>query len=163
MRFAKRILPALFLLMACGDAPAQEQFPGAGPLGVWQQSQQMQRDYIELLKKQTAAEENNLSLRLNLGRAYHWLALSHEEDALIEGEKTFKQILAREPDNAVGIASAGALCGLKIAYRLIPDDQIGPTAIQSAAALDRAVNLAPDSIEVRMVLRLARVFTPAVV
>src|SRR5262245_36254418 len=162
MRCAKRILPALFLLMACGRALAQDQFPGAGPLGVWQQSQQMQRNYIELLKKQTAADPNDLSLRLNLGRAYYWLALSHEEDALIEGEKTFKQVLTREPDNAVALAYAGSLLGLKIGYNLIPEDQIGPTAIQAGSALDRAVALAPDSIEVRMARGYASLHTPSV-
>jgi signal transduction histidine kinase len=162
MRCVKGILPALFLLMACVAALAQEQIPGAGPLGVWQQSQQMQRDYIELLKKQAAADPNNLSLQLNLGRAYHWLALSHEEDALIEGEKTFKQILAREPDNAVALAYAGSLLGLKIGYRLIPEDQIVPTANQAGAALDRAVSLAPDSIEVRMARGYESFYTPSI-
>jgi len=162
MRFAKLMLPALFLLMARGDALAQEQFPGAGPLGVWQQSQQMQRDYIELLKKQTAADPNNLSLQLNLGRAYHWLSLSHEENALIEGEKTFRQILAREPDNAVALAYAGSLLGLKIGYHLIPEDQIAPAANQAGAALDRAVKLAPDSIEVRMARGYSSFHTPSI-
>src|SRR5262245_37042721 len=163
MRCAKRILPALFLLTACGAALAQEQFPGAGPLGVWQQSQRMQRDYIALLKKQSAADPNNLSLQLNLGRAYHWLALSHEEDALVEGEKTFRQILAREPDNAVALAYAGALLGLKIGHNLIPEDQIGPAANQAGAALDRAVKLAPDSIEVRMARGYSSFHTPSIV
>jgi signal transduction histidine kinase len=162
MRCAKLILSALFLLTACGDALAQEQFAGAEPLGVWQQSQQMQRDYIELLKKQAAADPNNLSLQLNLGRAYHWLALSHEEDALIEGEKTFKQILAREPDNAVALAYAGSLLGLKIGYHLIPEDQVVPTANQAGAALDRAVSLAPDSIEVRMARGYTSFYTPSI-
>jgi signal transduction histidine kinase len=163
MRCAKRILPALFLLTACGAALAQEQFPGAGPLGVWQQSQQMQRDYIELLKKQSAGDPNNLSLQLNLGRAYHWLALSHEEDALLEGEKTFRRILAREPDNAVALAYAGSLLGLKIGHNLIPEDQIGPASNQAGAALDRAVKLAPDSIEVRMLRGYSSFYTPSIV
>jgi len=157
------MLPALFLLMTGVDALAQEQFPGAGPLGVWQQSQQIQRDYIELLKKQIAAEENNLALRMNLGRACHWLALSHDEDALIEGEKAFRQILAREPDNAVALAYAGSLLGLKVGYHIIPEDQIGPTANQAGAALDRAVKLAPDSIEVRMARGYASFYTPSIV
>jgi signal transduction histidine kinase len=99
---------------------------------------------------------------LNLGRAYHWLALSHEEDALIEGEKTFRQILARQPDNAVALAYAGSLLGLKIGYHLIPEDQIGPTANQAGAALDRAVKLAPDSIEVRMTRGYSSLHTPSV-
>jgi signal transduction histidine kinase len=162
MRCVKGILLALFLLMACLVTLAQEQFPGTGPLGVWQQSQQMQRDYIELLKKQAAADPNNLSLQLNLGRAYHWLALSHEEDALIEGEKTFKQILARKPDNAVALAYAGSLLGLKIGYHLIPEDQVVPTANQAGAALDRAVSLAPDSIEVRMARGYTSFYTPSI-
>jgi signal transduction histidine kinase len=162
MRCVKGILPALFLPMACIVTLAQEQFPGAGPLGVWQQSQQMQRDYVELLKKQAAADPNNLSLQLNLGRAYHWLALSHEEDALIEGEKTFKQILARKPDNAVALAYAGSLLGLKIGYHLIPEDQVVPTANQAGAALDRAVSLAPDSIEVRMARGYTSFYTPSI-
>ena len=163
MRCAKRILPALLLLTACGGALAQEPFPGAEPLGVWQQSQQMQRDYIELLKKQTAADPDNLALRMNLGRAYYWLALSHDEDALIEGEKAFRLTLAREPDNPVALAYAGALLGLKIGYRVIPEDQIGPTANQAGAALDRAVKLAPDSIEVRMARGYSSFYTPSVV
>jgi len=152
----------MFLIVACGGALAQEQFPGAEPLGVWQRSQQMQRNYIELLKKQTAADPNNLALQLNLGRAYHWLALSREVDAIIEGEKIFKQILSREPDNAVALAYTGSLLGLKIGYQLVPEDQIGPAANQAAAALDRAVKLAPDSIEVRMARGYSSFHTPSV-
>jgi signal transduction histidine kinase len=152
-----------FFCLFCGEFPAlaQSQFAGAEPLYVWQQSQRLQRDYIEVLKKQSAADPNNLSLQLNLGRAYHWLALSRGEGALIEGERLFKDILARDPDNAVALAYYGSLLGLKIGDRLIPENQIGPVAMQSFAALDRAVALAPDSLEVHQARGYASLYTPS--
>jgi signal transduction histidine kinase len=159
-------LPSLFLCFCvfCGESTtlAQSQFPGAEPLYVWQQSQRLQRDYIEALKKQSATEPGNLSLQLNLGRAYHWLALSRGEGALIEGERLFKDILARDPDNAVALAYYGSLLGLKIGDRLVPENQIGTVAMQSSAALDRAVALAPDSLEVRQARGYASLYTPSI-
>jgi hypothetical protein len=152
-----------FFCLFCAEFPAlaQGQFAGAEPLYVWQQSQRLQRDYIEVLKKQSAADPNNLSLQLNLGRAYHWLALSRGEGALIEGERLFKDILERDPDNAVALGYYGSLLGLKIGDRLIPENQIGPVAMQSIAALDRAVALAPDSVEVRQARGYASLYTPS--
>jgi signal transduction histidine kinase len=162
-------LPWLFLCFLyfcafCGEFPAlaQREFPGAEPLQVWQQSQRIQRDYIEVLKKRSEAEPDDISLRMDLGRAYYWLALSRGEGAVIEGERIFKEILARDPDNAVALAYYGSLLGLKIGDRLIPKEQIVSVAMRSSAALDRAVSLAPDSAEVRQARGHASLYTPSV-
>jgi signal transduction histidine kinase len=152
----------LCLLLTGVPAWAQEPFSGAEPLGVWQQSQQMQRDYIELLKQKAAAAPHDLALQLNLGRAWHWLALSSDELAVIEGEKVFRQILARDPDNAVALAYVGSMLGLKIGFHLIPENQIGEVATHATAALDRAVQLAPDAIEVRITRGYVSLHTPSV-
>jgi signal transduction histidine kinase len=162
MRWLKPSLLYALLLITSPSALAQRDFEGAGPLSVWEQSRQMQRDYIAHLKTQLAADPNNLSLQLNLGRAYYWLALERDEAAMVEAEKLFAQILARDSSNAAALAFHGSILGLKIGFNFIPEKQIAAVAAQSAQEMDRAVALAPDSIEVRQLRGYSSFHTPSI-
>src|SRR5213596_501944 len=119
LRRVKQSLLWFLLLVTCGSALAQQRYEGQEPLLVWQRARQVQRDYIRYLKQQLAAAPNNQALQMDLGRAYHWLALEHEDVALVEEEKLLEQILAKEPAHAVALAYHGSLLGLKIGFNLV--------------------------------------------
>ena len=162
MRWLKPSLLCWLLLMTGGSALAQRDFEGSGPYSIWEQSRRVQRDYIERLKEKLAADPNNLALQLDLGRAYHWLALERDEAAMIEAEKLFAQILTREPANPAALAYHGSLLGLKIGFDRVSEKQIGTVAAQSTMEMDRAVALAPDSIEIRQIRGYASFHTPSI-
>src|SRR5262249_26068275 len=125
------------------------------------QSRERQRDYVEYLKKQAAADPNNRQLRLDLARGYYALALGYDTAAISEAEKLFDQILAAHPENATALAYRGSLLGLKLGFNLVPLDHALAVAQQSNANLDRAVALTPDDLEVRNVRGYASFYTPS--
>ncbi|HEY9430645.1 MAG TPA: hypothetical protein VI260_04070, partial [Blastocatellia bacterium] len=132
-------------------AIAQSLADGRSPMTVFEQSRERQRDYIEYLKKQAAADPNNRRLRLDLGRGYYALALGDDVTAVTAAEELFDQILAAETENATALVYRGSLLGLKLGFRLVPPNQMAATLRQSNADMDRAVALAPDDQEIRSV------------
>jgi len=158
-----------FSLCACfTTARAQGEYDDASlsPLSVWQQSRQaqsqIQREHIERLKSRVTAEPDNDTYRLDLGRAYYRLALEREERAQSEAEQVFSQIVERDPNNAVALAYHGALLGLKLGSNIVPPNQLAAVLDRANEELDRAVKLAPDSIEVRELRGYASFYTPSV-
>ena len=142
-------------------AIAQSPADGRSPMAALEQSRERQRDYVEYLKKQAAADPDNRRLRLDLGRGYYALALGYDTAAIAEAEKLFDQILAAEPDNATVLAYRGSLLGLKLGFRLVPPDRSLSALRQSNADLDRAVALAPDDLEVRSIRGYSSYYTPS--
>jgi len=155
--------PALcfLLFVLCIPALAQSEGERLGPLSVWQQSRQAQMEYIERLRQRLAAEPESVPRQIELGRAYYGLALNRDQQPLLEADKIFRQVLAREPRNPVALVRHGALLGMKIGFGLVPPDQIPAVAAQSVNELDRAVRLAPDSVEVREVRGYTSFYTPS--
>ncbi|HEX8638915.1 MAG TPA: histidine kinase [Pyrinomonadaceae bacterium] len=160
------------LLCACAfsaHAQGEQQFDEANlsrPLSVWQQSQQaqreLQREHIEHLQRRVAAEPDNIAQRLELGRAFYWLALERDYQAQSEAELVFRQILERDPDNAVALAYRGALLGLKLGSNIVPQEQLAAVLTEAHKEQDRAVRLAPDSIEVRELRGYTNFYTPSI-
>src|SRR5262245_6370267 len=134
-------------------APAVAQSPAdeRAPVLLWEQSRERQREYVEYLKKRSAADPDNRRLRLDLARGYYSLATEHDVAAIAEAEKLFDRILADEPENMTALAYRGALLGFKLGFNLTPHDQMYAVMRESSANLDRAVALAPDDIEVRSI------------
>jgi signal transduction histidine kinase len=167
-------LAALLSLLLCAcafpaHAQGERQFDEASisrPLSVWQQSQQaqrqLQREHIERLQRRVAAEPDNIADRLDLGRAFYWLALERDYQAQSEAEQVFRQILEREPDNAMALAYHGALLGLKLGANIVPQNQLAAVLTEAHKEQDRAVRLAPDSIEVRELRGYTGFYTPSV-
>src|SRR5215813_2423069 len=143
--------------VALAQSPADERSPMAA-LG---QTRERQRDYVEYLKKQSAADPDNRQWRLDLVRGYYALALGYDSAAITEVEKLLDQILAAEPGNATALAYRGSLLGLKLGLNMIPLDRALAVAQQSSANLDRAVALAPDDVEVRNIRGYASFYTPS--
>ena len=65
-------------------AIAQSPADGRSPMALLEQSRERQRDYVEYLKKQAAADPNNRGLRLDLGRGYYALALGYDAAAIAD-------------------------------------------------------------------------------
>jgi len=131
------------------------------PMALWEQSRERQRDYVEYLKKRSAADPENGRLRLDLARGYYLMAMEYDTAAIAEAEKLLDRILADEPANATALAYRGALLGLKMGFNLTPQDQMYAAARQSNANLDRAVALAPDDIEIRNIRGYTSLYTPS--
>src|SRR5262245_420270 len=144
-------------------AIAQSPADGRSPMALLEQSRERQRDYVEYLKKQAAADPNNRRLRLDLGRVYYAPSSGYDAAAIAEAEELFDQILASEPENATALVYRGSLLGLKLGFHLVPPSQSAATLRQSNADLDRAVALAPDDLEVRSVRGYTSFHTPSFV
>src|SRR5262249_60647332 len=84
-------------------AIAQSPADGRSPMALLEQSRERQRDYVEYLKKQAAADPNNRGLRLDLGRGYYALALGDDARGSAEAEEPVRQILAGRPENATAL------------------------------------------------------------
>ncbi|HEY7547819.1 MAG TPA: hypothetical protein VID27_23170, partial [Blastocatellia bacterium] len=156
----KRIINTLLILLTLAPVAAAQR-ESSGPPSVWKQSRQLRLDEVERLKQEIARDPDNLGLQINLGRIYYWLALDRDYEALVEAEKTFRRVLDRDSNNAEALAYYGAVLGLKIGYSLVPQDQIIRVAQEASASLDRAVLLAPDSIEVREIRGYTSLHTPS--
>lgn len=157
----RHLLSMMIVFMASAPSFAQDIYWNENPWSAMQRYRQMQLDYIDRLKAQLAVDPDNLARQLDLGRAYYWLAVEREAAAQFEAEKIFEQILARDPDNAIALAYHGSLLGLKIGYHLAPPDQAATLGQRAFAELDRAVALAPNSIEVRQLRGYSYFYTPS--
>src|SRR5262245_19077607 len=113
---------------AVAQSPADERSPAQA----FGQSRERQRDYVEYLKKQVAADPDNRQLQLELGRAYYSIAITYDTAAIAEAEKVFDRVLAAEDQNAVALAYRGALQGLKLGFRLVSPDRSLATLRQSS-------------------------------
>jgi signal transduction histidine kinase len=161
LRPIKPIILWFVVFITSSSVLAQGEFEGTGPYSVYRRSKQMQLEYVEHLKKQLAADPDNVKLQLNLGRAYFILALAREGAAQFEAEKIFEQVLARDLNNAVALVYHGSLLGHKIGLNLVPQAQFAAVAKQAIEEVDRAVTLAPDSIEIRIARGYANFHAPS--
>ncbi len=157
---------AVCLSALCHTAAAQSTDPVLSPFALRQQSRQAQQDYIAELQRRGQAEPGNLAVQLNLGRAYYWLALERDTEALFAAERVFAGILQRAPDNAVALAYHGGITGFKIGNNLTAPQQVATLALQAINELDRAVALAPagseDELEVRELRGYSSFYTPSI-
>lgn len=156
----------LLMLLACvGEVRAQSVDEKAGGISVWNRARQVQsqiqRGYIERLNRQIEQEPDNAGLRVDLGRAYFSSALQGDSRARAEAEKTFQQVLHREPDNATALAYHGSLLGMKLGFNLTAPSQIFELSQRAQQELDRAVNLAPDDAEVRELRGYFNFYSPS--
>jgi signal transduction histidine kinase len=150
----------LLLLFVCPIALGQGEYDARSVM-VWKQARQAQLDYVNQLKQQLASDPENRALLLNLGRSYYWLAVDRDSAAQFEAEKTFEQVLARDPAEPTALVYHGALLGLKIGLNLVSLDQFPPVMKRSFEEMDRAVELAPDDAEVRQIRAYASFHTPS--
>lgn len=157
----------VLLFAACGTAVAGDGVGDSRAFSVWKMSkrtqQQIQMDYAERLKSQLASNPNDEATETELGRTYFWMALAQDSLAMAQAQKCFEDVLARDPNNPVALAFHGSLLGVEIGDRLIPDADVVRVGTQAHEEMDRAVSLAPDSVDVRFIRAYADMYTPSAV
>gem|GEM_PF-1536745 len=156
------ILTIVLTLFATDNSVAQQIPDSHPPIVTWQQTHEQLNEYIEYLKKQLEADPNNRKLQLDLARNYYQLATIYDIGALSGAEKIINQILEREPSNPTALAFRGALTGIKIGFGIIRQDRIIPAVQTTFADLDRAVELAPDDLEIRQIRIYSTLYTPSI-
>src|SRR6185369_10878283 len=145
----KQFALCILLLCAATITFAQSKDDRAARRSIWDKSGQSLGGSIEKLQQLLAADPDNVSLQLELGRAYYAIAVKSRGASYADAQRAFEKILERDPKNAVALAYHGSALGLQIGNNLVPENQIAGTALKAIDELDRAVALAPDSIEVR--------------
>ncbi|HZS48454.1 MAG TPA: histidine kinase [Blastocatellia bacterium] len=121
----------------------------------------MMADYIQHLQQELAADPDNISLQMDLGRAYYGIAVDRRGASYADAQRIFEKILQRDPNNPRALAYHGALLGLEIGNNLIPKRQISAASRQATTELDKAVALGPDIVEVREMRGFYYYYTPS--
>ena len=111
--------------------------------------------YVAMLEEATKADPENADLWNAMGVAYlaqaagTMLTGGKPADAMIAGQKgsqALEHALTLNPDHAEALATHGGVQALMAAY-----PPAGPPAAKGVAEMNRAVELAPDSVRVRLV------------
>src|SRR5579884_4442508 len=109
-----RITVCCFIILAtCSSLMAQGSHASSDS-SVRQQSRQMMADYIQHLQQELAADPDNISLQMDLGRAYYGIAVDRRGASYADAQRIFEKILQRDPSNPRALAYHGALLGLEI-------------------------------------------------
>ena len=161
MRRIKRIAFCILLLGIAFTVSAQNDTKQDGKGSIWDQSRPRVASSIESLRQKLAADPDNVSLQLDLGRTYYSVAVKRRGTSYSDAQKIFEKILERDPNNATALAYHGSILGLNISNNLVADGLIQATAIKATQELDRAVEIAPDSIEIRQMRGYHNYYTPS--
>ncbi|MBC7084361.1 MAG: tetratricopeptide repeat protein [Firmicutes bacterium] len=102
------------------------------------------------LEAQLKENPKDTKLLMELGIIYHSKALEGDKHALQRAEQVFKEVLKIEPDNAEAHAWYGSLLTIKGREDWFPLAKLFYVN-QGIQEMDRAVELAPDAVMVRLV------------
>ncbi|MFQ6082801.1 MAG: tetratricopeptide repeat protein [Candidatus Aminicenantia bacterium] len=105
---------------------------------------------IEALEENLKKDPENVEFLLELGILYHHLAQEGNKDGIKRGEEIFKKLLEIDPENAQAYCWYGSLLTLKGKYATLPFNKIR-FVNSGTKKMDKAVELAPDNITVRMI------------
>ena len=105
---------------------------------------------IEMLEKKVKSEPENKEYLLNLGILYHSLAQEGNKEGVQKGEEVFKKLLDIDSKNAQAYCWYGSLLTLKGKYASLPFNKV-KFVNNGTKKMDKAVELAPDDIMVRMI------------
>jgi tetratricopeptide (TPR) repeat protein len=112
-------------------------------------------------EKQLKENPDSTDLLLKLGRFYHEQAgLEGQMDAVGKAEKYLSRLLGLEPDNPGGLVYMGSLLTIK-ARDAAPAPESLEFLNEGFTMMDRAVLLAPDNPEVRLVRAVNSSLVPA--
>ncbi len=116
---------------------------------------------VEQLENRLGRANDDLDLKMDLGRMLFRLAQSHDLNALRQAEGLFESVLSVQPENAEALAYRGFLKGLKVGLGFAPREERASLVAGNHGDLDRAVQLSPDSIEIRMLRGYDAIYTPS--
>lgn len=105
---------------------------------------------IAALKDSLRQEPENTGILLKLGILYHNLGVEGDKKAVKRAKKLFQKLLELDPQNAEALAWYGSVLTLRGRDVLFPVSKLGYVS-NGIKKMDKAVELAPDNINVRMV------------
>jgi signal transduction histidine kinase len=115
---------------------------------------------IAHLEKRLASRPDNIGLQVKLGRAKYYVVLNRHIEYIPQARAIFEGILAKKPDHAVALAYHGSLI-LWTEYMAVGDDNKNQASIDHGLAeMSRAVALAPDDLEVRLMRAFTLSYSP---
>ena len=106
---------------------------------------------ISQWEKQLEADSTNTELLLKLGKSYHDKAGSGTtSDAVDKAEKYLSRLIELDSDNALALVYYGSTLTMKARDASMPWDKMKYMKL-GFARMDRAVKIAPDNVEVRLI------------
>jgi tetratricopeptide (TPR) repeat protein len=102
------------------------------------------------LEQKLKADPNDQQLLMDLGRMYYDQAAAGETDFIDKGIHCFDQALVLDSTNAVALAYRGSLWTMEARSSWWPPNKMKYLK-RGGEELDRAVDLAPDNIMVRLI------------
>ena len=129
---------------------------------IWFRDLQEGSERIRELEARLDADPTNVALLLDLGRAHFSMATSHRSDGHLDlAEQAFEDVLAIESENAVALAYHGHIAGVRVGLGLAPKEEREALLEINNRDLDRAVELAPDNLEIRLIRATDGLYTPS--
>lgn len=108
------------------------------------------QDRIGELEAKLKANPDDQSMLMELGRAYYDLVASGDEGAVDKGFRCFDRLLALDSTNAVALVYRGSLWTQRARESRWPPTKL-KNLKRGGDEMDRAVEMAPDNITIRLV------------
>ncbi|MCJ7646088.1 tetratricopeptide repeat protein [bacterium] len=105
---------------------------------------------IAALEDSLREEPENTGILLRLGILYHNLGVEGDKKAVKRAKNLFEKLLELEPQNIEALAWYGSVLTLKGRDILFPISKLGYVN-NGIEKMDKAVELAPDNVNVRMI------------
>jgi tetratricopeptide (TPR) repeat protein len=105
---------------------------------------------IETLKDSLRQEPENTEILLKLGILYHNLGVEGDKEAVKKAKNLFEKLLELEPQNVEALAWYGSVLTLRGRDVWFPVSKLSYVN-NGIEKMDKAVELAPDNINVRMI------------
>ncbi len=105
---------------------------------------------IAVLKDSLREEPENTEILLKLGILYHNLGVEGDKKAVKRAKKLFQKLLEINPQNVEALAWYGSVLTLRGRDVLFPVSKLGYVS-NGIKKMDKAVELVPDNIGVRMI------------
>lgn len=118
------------------------------------------QDKVRELEQRVRSNPKDESALMELGRLYHDQGMSGDENAVEKAFGYFDRALAIDSTNAVALAYRGSLWTMRARNAWWPPSKLNHLR-QGGAELDRAVEIAPDNIMVRLIRGINGLGLPA--
>ncbi len=107
-----------------------------------------------------AQKPNDVETLMKLGRIYHDQGVAGNDDAVDKGFTCFDKVLQLDPSNAVALVYRGSLWTLRARDAWWPFTKMKDVD-KGVDEMDKAVDLAPDNVSVRLVRAINSVNLPS--
>ncbi len=118
------------------------------------------QDSTEVLEGILKQKPNDVETLTKLGELYHDQGVAGNDDAVEKGFTCFDKVLELDPSNAVALAYRGSLWTLRARDAWWPFTKMKDVD-KGVDEMDKAVDLAPDNIPVRLVRGINSIHLPS--